>query len=113
LLVSFCVALVSFAFLFIVNVYVFFVVPSSAVTTILNVFAPSFNVFLPVPDIVCLLWPFLAYISTVSTSFGTSVLYDNLFDEKPLKSFGVIPKFDNVATFEDVLNYLKSKGVEE
>jgi len=86
----------------IVNVDVFVVFPSSAVTVILNVFCPSFNVFAPAPVIFCPSCPLLAYISIFSVSYGTSVLYVNVFALNPEKSFGLIPKFESVATFDFV-----------
>ena len=52
-------------------VYVF-LVPSSAVTTTLKAFAPIFNVFLPVPDILAFACCAVAYTSTSVTSSGTS-----------------------------------------
>ncbi len=82
------------------SVYVFCVAPSSAVTTTLNVFAPSFSVCVPVPVIVCALCPFVAYISILDTVLGTVTSYEVLFGENPEKSFGLIPKFDSVATFD-------------
>ena len=84
-------------------VYVFVVVPSSAVTTTFIAFVPSFNCFTPVPIIFCPLWPLLAYISTDSASFGTVTEYEVFAALNPVKSYcPFIPRFANVATLDFV-----------
>ena len=68
-------SLLAFSSLVIFNVIVF-VSLLAAVITILNVLSPVFNALLPVPDIVWFIWSLnIAFISTLSTSFGTLILY--------------------------------------
>ena len=61
---------------FFVIVYVFVVFPSSAVTTTLAVFEPSFKDTFPVPVTLAFESAAVPYTFTSDTSFGTSTLYE-------------------------------------
>ena len=96
----------SLAFLVIFNVYVFFVFPSSATTTISTLFSPSFNAIFPSPDFTFAFESLVvAYIYTFSASFGTSILYSYVSGLNPLKSycFGFKPKSLNRASDDFVV----------
>ena len=94
------------AFLVIFSVYVFFVFPSSATTTISTLFSPSFNAIFPSPDFTFAFESLVvAYIYTFSASFGTSTLYWYVSGLNPLKSycFGFKPKSLNLASDDFVV----------
>ena len=87
---SFSSSIISGSFLIILIIYSFLLL-SSAVTTNLNSFKPTFNSYFPNPSIEACVSSLVAFIVIVSTSFKTSILYSKMF----LSKF-IFPTFSSI-----------------
>ncbi len=82
----------------------FVVLPSGAVTVTVILFVPTCRLlYAPLTEYFAPCACTFAYTCTDVTLFGTVALYVVVLDLNPVKSFGVIPKFDSFALFDAVV----------